>query len=62
MTFGGWVVMLISIGTVTSLLAWCLYKVFKTASEAQPLQGGEVKALDGASAHESVDSHREGED
>jgi len=30
MTPGGWVVMLLSVGGVTLLLAWCIYKVFAT--------------------------------
>lgn len=27
MTTGGWIVMLASVGFVTGLLAWCVYKV-----------------------------------
>ncbi|MEX0777225.1 MAG: hypothetical protein WD042_16095 [Phycisphaeraceae bacterium] len=28
MTTGGWTIMVLSVGFVTVLLAWCLYKVF----------------------------------
>lgn len=27
MTLGGWLVMIISVGTVTGLFVWCIYKV-----------------------------------
>lgn len=27
MTIGGWLVMLLSVGTVTALFIWCIYKV-----------------------------------
>jgi len=30
MTAGGWIVMLLSVGFVTGLLAWCIYKVIAT--------------------------------
>lgn len=30
MTLGGWVVMLVSIGLVTGLLAWCVVRVLRT--------------------------------
>jgi hypothetical protein len=30
MTAGGWVVMLLSVGGVATLLAWCVYKVITT--------------------------------
>jgi len=30
MTVGGWIVMLLSVGGVTSLLGWCIYKVVST--------------------------------
>ena len=27
MTIGGWITMILSVGFVTSLLTWCIYKV-----------------------------------
>ncbi len=30
MTLGGWIVMALSVGGVTSLLGWCIYKVLST--------------------------------
>jgi len=30
MTVGGWFVMIVSIALMTSLLSWCIYKVFAT--------------------------------
>jgi hypothetical protein len=27
MTLGGWLVMIVSVGTVTGLFIWCIYKV-----------------------------------
>lgn len=33
MTTGGWIIMLVSVGTVTTLFSWCLYKVLRASSE-----------------------------
>jgi hypothetical protein len=41
MTTGGWIVMLVSVGTVCSLLAWCLFKVLTTPGETEHLHGFE---------------------
>ncbi|MFZ5832045.1 MAG: hypothetical protein ACOY3P_18325 [Planctomycetota bacterium] len=30
MTIGGWIVMTLSVGGVTALLLWCIYKVLST--------------------------------
>lgn len=35
MTAGGWVVMLLSVGGVTSLLLWCIYKVLTTPGSTE---------------------------
>jgi hypothetical protein len=37
MTAGGWVVMLLSVGGVTTLLAWCVYKVITTPGSTEHL-------------------------
>lgn len=39
MTIGGWIIMLISITTVTYLMGWCIYKVLTTPGEADHLKG-----------------------
>lgn len=31
MTIGGWTIMLVSVGIVTALFTWCLYKVLRTS-------------------------------
>ena len=37
LTVGGWVTMLLSVGFVTGLLAWCIYKVLTTPGETEHL-------------------------
>ena len=37
MTPGGWLIMLASVGFVTGLLAWCIYKVIVTPDSAEHL-------------------------
>jgi len=37
MTPGGWVVMILSVGAVTGLLAWCIYKVVTTPGSTEHL-------------------------
>lgn len=37
MTTGGWVIMLLSVGFVTTLLAWCIWKVVTTPESARHL-------------------------
>jgi hypothetical protein len=39
MTFGGWIVLIISVGSVTSLFIWCLYKVLSTPHETKKIHG-----------------------
>jgi len=39
MTPGGWIVMALSVGSVTSLFAWCLWKVFHTPKETEKMHG-----------------------
>jgi hypothetical protein len=39
MTWGGWITMILSVGTVTCLFAWCLYKVLTTQGETEHLHG-----------------------
>lgn len=37
MTTAGWIVMLVAIGGMTSLLAWCVYKVVSTPGSTEHL-------------------------
>ena len=46
MTTGGWITMLLSVGTVTTLFAWCIYKVLTTPHEAEKVHGFEFETPD----------------
>ena len=37
MTAGGWFVMFLSVGGVTALMAWCIYKVVATPGSVEKL-------------------------
>ena len=37
MTLGGWIIMLISVSSVTSLFCWCIYKVLSTPEEEEKM-------------------------
>lgn len=37
MTAGGWIMMVLSVGFVTGLLGWCIYKVVATPASAEHL-------------------------
>jgi hypothetical protein len=37
MNSGGWIIMLTSVGFVTLLFAWCIFKVIATPDQAQHL-------------------------
>lgn len=39
MTPGGWFVMILSVGSVTTLFLWCLWKVLTTPDEQEKLHG-----------------------
>lgn len=39
MTTAGWIIMITSITTVTTLFVWCIYKVLSTPGEAEHLRG-----------------------
>ena len=41
MTTSGLIVMLLSVGTVTVLFAWCVYKVLTTPNETEKVHGTE---------------------
>jgi hypothetical protein len=39
MTTGGLLIMILSVGTVTSLFAWCVWKVLTLPSESDKVHG-----------------------
>jgi hypothetical protein len=48
MTLGGWFVMIVSVGSVTALFFWCLWKVFTTPEETEKLHGFSFETPDEA--------------
>jgi putative flippase GtrA len=46
MTAMGWLIMFISVGTVTTLLVWCIYKVLTTPEETEHIHGFEQETPD----------------
>ena len=39
MTFGGWMVMILSVGSVSGLFLWCLWKVLMPPEKSEKLHG-----------------------
>ncbi len=39
MTAAGWLVMILSVGTVCGLFAWCMWKVMSTPNETEHMKG-----------------------
>lgn len=39
MTAAGWIFMIISVGTVCALFAWCMWKVLSTPGESERMHG-----------------------
>lgn len=47
MTLGGWIIMIISVGSVTSLFTWCIHKVLTTPEEEdEKIHGFEIEPPD----------------
>jgi len=46
MTTSGLIVMLLSVGTVTVLFVWCIYKVLSTPHETEKVHGVEFHTPD----------------
>ncbi len=36
MTLSGWLIMLVSVGSVSTLLAWCVYRVLCVPAKKEP--------------------------
>lgn len=41
MTWGGWIVLGLSVGSVTALFVWCIFKILTTPEETQKIHGFE---------------------
>ena len=39
MTIAGWIIMLLSVGSMTVLFVWCLYRVLAHTPDAEKLHG-----------------------
>lgn len=52
MTTGGWIILILSVGTVTALFSWCIYKVFTTPGETEHIHGFEFETPDEKTEHE----------
>lgn len=46
MTLGGTIIMLLSIGSVTGLFSWCIWKVLSTEGEEEKVHGFEIDTPD----------------
>ncbi|MFT4900987.1 MAG: hypothetical protein ACI81V_000254 [Lentimonas sp.] len=46
MTTSGWIIMFLSVGSVTALFAWCVVKIFTTPEESKHVHGFEYETPD----------------
>jgi hypothetical protein len=46
MTIGGWIMLITSIGSVSGLFAWCIYKVLTIPRETEHVHGFEQQTPD----------------
>ena len=46
MTNSGWIIMAASVGSVSILFAWCIYKVLTTPGETEKMHGFEQSTPD----------------
>ncbi len=53
MTPGGWFNLIFSVGSVTTLFAWCIYKVVTTPEEPKKLHGFEFETPDETAEREN---------
>lgn len=51
MTLGGWINLLLSVGTVVTLFVWCVRKVLKTPQETEKIHGFEFETPDEKAEH-----------
>lgn len=46
MTAGGWLILILSVGSVVALFVWCIVKVITTPSETEKLHGFDTHTPD----------------
>ena len=47
MTIGGWIIMIVSVGSVTCLFSWCIHRVLTTSEEEEDnVHGTEIETPD----------------
>lgn len=46
MTFGGWIVMVVSVGSVLSLFLWCLWRVLRDPKSSGHIHGFDIDPPD----------------
>lgn len=46
MNAGGWLILILSVGTVTTLFVWCIWKVLSTPGETEHIHGFEIETPD----------------
>ena len=46
MNTGGWIILMLSIGTVSTLFVWCITKVLSTPGETEHMHGFDVDTPD----------------
>ena len=46
MTSSGWIIMILSVGAVSALLIWCVYKVLTIPEETEHIHGFEQETPD----------------
>jgi hypothetical protein len=46
MNTGGWITMFLSVGSVTFLFGWCIWKVLNTPGESEHIHGFEMELPD----------------
>jgi hypothetical protein len=54
MTAGGWISLLLSVGSVTALFIWCVWKVVTTPEESKEMHGFEFETPDEKAEHEKA--------
>jgi heme/copper-type cytochrome/quinol oxidase subunit 2 len=53
MTTSGWIIMILSVGIVTVLFVWCIWKVLTTPGEEEKMHGFEFETPDERKERES---------
>jgi hypothetical protein len=55
MSTWGWIIMALSVGSVTALFAWCIWKVMTLPGQTDQLHGFEIETPDERAAREAQD-------